>query len=118
MIWTHLEAWWHAAVDGKGWLIVFGLSAQLMFMMRFVVQWIASERAKRSTVPEIFWYFSLAGGLMLTIYGLLKPELVVIVGQLPALVIYSRNIILIRREKARLGALDPAAGRSREAVAE
>jgi len=98
MIWTHIVNWWDAAVADKGWLVVFGLSAQIMFMTRFLVQWIASERAGRSIMPEAFWYFSLAGGAMLVVYGLLRPDLVIIVGQLPALVVYSRNIILIRRE--------------------
>jgi lipid-A-disaccharide synthase-like uncharacterized protein len=98
MIWTHIEAWWHAAIDGQGWLVLFGMAAQTMFMMRFVVQWISSERAGRSVMPTAFWWFSLGGGLLLTIYGVLKHELVIIVGQLPALIIYTRNLHLIRRE--------------------
>lgn len=118
MLWTHLETWWHAAVADKGWLVVFGLAAQTMFMMRFVIQWISSERAKRSVVPEAFWYFSLLGGMMLVVYGLLRPDLVIIVGQMPALVIYSRNIVLIRREKQQRGVVDPASEAAREAVAE
>ncbi len=99
MIWTQLEAWWHAAVDGQEWLVLFGMAAQTMFMMRFVVQWISSERAKRSVMPVAFWWFSLGGGLLLTVYGFLKHELVIIAGQLPALIIYTRNLHLIRREK-------------------
>lgn len=118
MIWTHLEAWWSAAIADKGWLVIFGLSAQAMFMMRFIVQWVTSERAKRSVVPEAFWYFSLAGGLMLVIYGVLRPDIVIIFGQLPALVVYTRNIILIHREKRRTGHVDAREERVREAMAE
>ncbi|HYC04327.1 MAG TPA: lipid-A-disaccharide synthase N-terminal domain-containing protein [Azospirillaceae bacterium] len=102
MLWTHVQHWWDAAIADRGWLVVFGLCAQAMFTGRFLVQWIASERAGRSVVPEAFWYFSLAGGMMVAVYGLLRPDLVVIAGQVPALVIYSRNIWFIRREK-RLG---------------
>lgn len=115
MIWTHIAAWWNAAIADKGWLVLFGLSAQIMFMMRFVVQWISSERAGRSVMPEAFWYFSLGGGLMLIIYGALRPDIVIIVGQIPALVIYARNIVLIRRHKP--GRVVPAA-RQTAAVAE
>jgi lipid-A-disaccharide synthase-like uncharacterized protein len=99
MIWTHIEAWWHAAIADKGWLVLFGLSAQIMFMMRFMVQWISSERAGRSVMPEAFWYFSLGGGMMLIIYGVLRPDIVIIAGQIPAMIIYARNIVLIRRHK-------------------
>lgn len=99
MIWTHIEAWWQTAIGGQAWLVLFGLSAQTMFMMRFIVQWISSERAGRSVMPVAFWWFSLSGGCMLIIYGLLKAELVIIVGQVPALIIYSRNLFLIGREK-------------------
>lgn len=118
MIWTHIEAWWAAAVADKGWLVVFGLAAQTMFMMRFVIQWVSSERAKRSVVPETFWYFSLAGGLMLVVYGVLRPDIVIIFGQLPALVVYSRNIVLIRREKRRLGCVDARTESVREIITE
>lgn len=99
MIWTHIEAWWHAAIADKGWLVVFGLSAQTMFMMRFIVQWISSERAKRSVMPVAFWWFSLGGGMMLIVYGFLRPDLVIIAGQVPALIVYGRNLHLIRREQ-------------------
>lgn len=96
-----LASWWMDATAEKGWLVVFGLTAQAMFMGRFLVQWIASEKAKRSVVPEAFWYFSLAGGLMIFTYGVLDRDIVVMAGQLPALLIYARNLHLIRGEKQR-----------------
>lgn len=113
-----LYGWWQDATAEKGWLVVFGLTAQAMFMARFIVQWLASEKAKRSVVPEAFWYFSLAGGLMIFTYGILDRDLVVIAGQLPAVAIYTRNLHLIRQEKRLKGRVDPDDEARREAVAE
>ncbi len=113
-----LYGWWQDATAEKGWLVVFGLAAQAMFMARFIVQWLASEKAKRSVVPEAFWYFSLAGGLMIFTYGILDRDLVVIAGQLPAVAIYTRNLHLIRQEKRLKGRVDPDDEARREAVAE
>lgn len=68
-------------------------------MMRFVVQWIASERAKQSVVPEIFWYFSLAGGLIVFVYAVHRQDLVFILGQGLGVFIYLRNIYFIHKRK-------------------
>jgi lipid-A-disaccharide synthase-like uncharacterized protein len=78
----------------------FGLAAQLLFTARFLVQWIASERAGRSVIPLSFWLFSMAGGLMTLVYGLVRREPVVIIGQSMAVVIYLRNLSLIAQERA------------------
>ena len=80
------------------WTLI-GLGGQTLFMMRFIVQWIASERAKKSVMPDIFWYFSLGGGLIVLIYGLHQMEPVIILGQLPGVVVYSRNLWLIHKHK-------------------
>lgn len=90
-----IALWW-AQTPGveKAWLAV-GFIAQLMFSMRFLVQWIASERAKRSIVPETFWYFSLLGGAMLLAYAIYRVDPVFILGQAMGLVIYARNIYFI-----------------------
>ena len=80
------------------WIIV-GLLGQLMFTGRFIVQWIASEKAGRSVVPVAFWYFSILGGLIVLAYGLRKLDPVIILGQLPGTIIYSRNLWLIHKEK-------------------
>ena len=79
--------------------VMIGLGGQLAFTARFLVQWIASERAGRSTVPIAFWYFSLAGGTILLSYALYREDPVFILGQSMGLVIYSRNLWLIRRER-------------------
>jgi len=79
--------------------IVFGLFGQLMFTGRFIVQWLASEKEGRSVVPVAFWYFSIFGGLIVLLYGVHKVDPVIILGQLPGVLIYSRNLWLIRRHR-------------------
>ena len=91
--WLHVESWF------EFWWVVFGVTGQLMFSGRFIVQWIASERAKRSVVPVVFWYFSIAGGLILFAYALYRRDPVFILGQSIGLLIYSRNLWLIHGEK-------------------
>lgn len=80
------------------WLIL-GFSAQLLFTFRFLVQWIASERAGRSIVPLSFWLFSFTGGFLLSLYAIYRRDPVFIVGQCMGLFIYSRNLYLIHRER-------------------
>ena len=77
--------------------VLFGFGAQFMFMMRFLVQWIASERKQRSHVPVVFWYFSIGGGLMLLTYAIQRRDPVFILGQSLGLLIYARNLVLIYR---------------------
>jgi lipid-A-disaccharide synthase-like uncharacterized protein len=79
------------------WLTV-GFLGQAMFTMRFVVQWLSSERLKRSVVPLAFWYFSLAGGAVLFAYAVHRLDPVFIVGQGLGIFIYLRNLWLIHRE--------------------
>jgi lipid-A-disaccharide synthase-like uncharacterized protein len=77
-----------------GW-VIFGFCAQLMFTARFMLQWIASERARSSVMPVAFWYFSLVGGVMLLAYALYRKDPVFVLGQSLGVVIYSRNLWLI-----------------------
>ena len=83
--------------------LAFGLAAQLLFTARFLVQWFVSEKAGRSVVPLSFWILSIAGGTMLLIYGLVRREPIIILGQGLAVVIYVRNIMLIRKNGAANG---------------
>ncbi len=76
-----------------------GLAAQLMFSARFLVQWIASEKAKASVMPVAFWYFSLAGGLMLFAYAVYRMDPVFILGQAFGVVVYSRNLFLLHKSR-------------------
>jgi lipid-A-disaccharide synthase-like uncharacterized protein len=80
--------------------LAFGLVAQLFFTARFLVQWISSERAGKSVVPMAFWFFSMGGGLMTLVYGVVKREPVIILGQALATIIYIRNIMLIMKDRA------------------
>lgn len=81
------------------WWVVFGLAAQGCFFLRFVVQWIASEKSKKSIIPIHFWYLSLIGGIGILVYSIHIGDIVFILGQGVGLLIYARNIILIRRGK-------------------
>lgn len=77
-----------------GWVIL-GFVAQGLFTMRFVVQWIASERARKSVIPVAFWFFSIGGGILLLIYALYRRDPVFIAGQSLGLVVYFRNLYFI-----------------------
>ena len=81
------------------WWIAFGFGAQAIFFLRFFVQWVASERSKKSVMPNAFWYLSLLGGLMLFTYAVHRRDPVFIVGQSTGSFIYIRNLVLIYREK-------------------
>lgn len=76
-----------------------GLVGQMFFSARFLVQWIASEKAGKSVVPVAFWYFSLGGGLILFAYSLYRGDPVFILGQGLGTFIYLRNLALISRER-------------------
>ena len=89
---------------------VFGLAGQLFFTLRFLVQWYASERAGRSTVPVAFWYLSLLGGGMLFVYALwYLADPVFTLGQFAGLFVYGRNLSLIRRRTGSYGTPGPGA---------
>jgi len=76
-----------------------GFLAQIMFSGRFFVQWVASEKAGRSVIPVAFWYLSISGSCLLLIYAIHILDPVFIIGQSAGVVIYIRNLYLIRREK-------------------
>ena len=78
------------------WLAV-GFGGQALFASRFIVQWIVSEKAGRSTVPRIFWWLSLGGGTVLAIYAFHRKDPVFFLGQALGLLIYTRNLALSRR---------------------
>ena len=77
--------------------ILVGYCAQGLFSMRFVVQWIASERAGRSVVPMTFWIFSIGGGLMLLGYAVYRRDPVFIIGQAFGVFVYLRNLQFVLR---------------------
>jgi lipid-A-disaccharide synthase-like uncharacterized protein len=79
------------------WLIV-GFTGQLFFTARFLVQWLTSERARRSIVPKALWYFSIGGGITILCYAIHREDPVFIVGQASGLVIYLRNLYFLSRK--------------------
>jgi lipid-A-disaccharide synthase-like uncharacterized protein len=84
-------------IGNADWGILVGYTAQMMFAMRFVVQWIASERAGRSVVPMTFWIFSIGGGVMLLGYALYRKDPVFIIGQAFGVFVYLRNLQFVLR---------------------
>lgn len=79
--------------------VVIGFIGQAFFTARFLVQWMASEKAKKSVVPNMFWWFSIGGGTILFIYALHRADPVFIVGQGAGLFIYVRNMYLIYKKQ-------------------
>jgi len=98
-----LAQWWAQTTATELIWLGIGFGAQLMFTMRFVVQWIVSEKARISIVPETFWYFSFCGGAMLLVYAIHRMDPVFILGQAMGLIIYSRNIYFIWINKQKSG---------------
>ena len=76
-----------------------GFLGQALFGSRFLVQWIASERRRRSVIPLAFWFFSLGGGVTLLAYAIWLEAYPIILGQAFGLIVYSRNLYLIYRGK-------------------
>jgi lipid-A-disaccharide synthase-like uncharacterized protein len=81
------------------WVVLIGFVGQALFTMRFVVQWIATERAKKSVIPVAFWFFSIGGGLVLLGYALYIADPVFILGQAFGVFVYGRNLYFVYREK-------------------
>ena len=82
------------------WLAI-GFLGQALFGARFVVQWLSSERQRKSVMPLAFWYFSLGGGVILLAYAIWRKDPVFIVGQGLGLAIYLRNLQFRLRERNR-----------------
>jgi lipid-A-disaccharide synthase-like uncharacterized protein len=88
-------------MDNDLWWLLAGFGGQALFMMRFLVQWLHSERRRRSVIPVSFWYFSIAGALVLLVYSVHRRDPVFIAGQLLGTGIYLRNLHLIYAERDR-----------------
>ncbi|WP_428121028.1 lipid-A-disaccharide synthase N-terminal domain-containing protein [Dissulfurimicrobium sp.] len=80
-------------------VLAIGFTGQFLFFMRFFIQWIYSERRKKSMIPTAFWYLSIAGSLVLLIYAILRRDIVFIAGQAFGILIYLRNLYFISKEK-------------------
>ncbi|MCM2129572.1 lipid-A-disaccharide synthase N-terminal domain-containing protein [Larsenimonas rhizosphaerae] len=91
MSWLGTETFW----------IIVGFAGQALFSARFLIQWLASEKARKSVMPNLFWYFSIGGGVVLLAYAIYRQDPVFIAGQGAGLLIYFRNMALIRQERRR-----------------
>jgi len=91
------------------WVLI-GWAGQMLFTMRFVVQWVASERVGRSVIPVAFWFFSIGGGFLVFVYALYRRDPVFIIGQGFGLFVYLRNLYLVFRERKTRRYRDPARG--------
>ncbi|MCG6895475.1 MAG: lipid-A-disaccharide synthase N-terminal domain-containing protein [Desulfobacteraceae bacterium] len=84
-----------------------GMLGQGLFSMRFVIQWLSSERKGRSVIPVAFWFFSIGGGINLLFYAVYRKDPVFIIGQGTGLLIYFRNLYFVFRE-SRVSREEPA----------
>jgi lipid-A-disaccharide synthase-like uncharacterized protein len=81
------------------WVLI-GFAAQILFSLRFFVQWVASERKGQSVIPISFWYISIAGSVVLLLYAIHRQDPVFIFGQGFGTFVYIRNLMLIYRRPA------------------
>ena len=86
-------------VERLDWWVLLGFIAQAFFTMRFLVQWIASERAGHSVIPIAFWWCSIGGGMLLLIYALYRRDPVFIAGQAFSFFVYARNLYFVMRDR-------------------
>ena len=91
-------------------MIVVGFAGQGLFAMRFILQWLSSEKQAKSVIPIAFWYFSIGGGAVLLLYAIWRQDPVIICGQGLGLFIYLRNLYFIRRDQSRATSADTDAG--------
>jgi lipid-A-disaccharide synthase-like uncharacterized protein len=82
------------------WLYALGFAGQSLFALRFIVQWVASERKGESIIPIYFWYLSLIGSMILLVYAIFRHDPVFILGQSTGFIVYMRNLMLIYRKRA------------------
>lgn len=91
---SKIATWWATTPPTEMAWLALGITGQLMFSARWILQWLASEKVRASVVPSTFWYLSLCGGLMVLAYGIYRVEPVIILGQFGVLV-YARNIYFL-----------------------
>ena len=94
-------------LTAKLWIII-GFIGQAIFASRFLIQWIVSERASKSIIPNIFWWISILGSIILLSYAIHKEDPVFIAGQSCGFLIYARNLYLIKKGKKMESKSDPS----------
>ncbi len=96
---TFLDIFWQK-ITIDHWAMI-GFGGQAIFFSRWIVQWIISEKAGKSEIPIAFWWISITGGCITFVYAVAKVEPVLLLGQLLALAMYTRNLFLVFKERAR-----------------
>lgn len=96
-----LMSWWASLTATQVVWLAIGLTGQALFSARWLIQWLVTEKSRRSTMPNAFWYLSLLGGLLVLAYGIHRMDPVIILGQF-GILIYARNLFFIRSEKQKL----------------
>ena len=91
-------------VTNLDWWVLLGFAAQAFFTARFLVQWIASEKAGHSVIPLAFWLLSIGGGVLLLIYALYRKDPVFIAGQAFGVFVYMRNLFFVMRDRGKIAA--------------
>jgi lipid-A-disaccharide synthase-like uncharacterized protein len=94
--------WFGVTETWQFWWLALGLAGQAVFTGRWIIQWVASEKRRQSHVPELFWWCSFAGAMMLLIYFIGRGDPVGIIGQLFGWIVYGRNLYLIRTQHRRV----------------
>lgn len=79
------------------WLLWLGIAGQFIFTFRFILQWRYAERTREAVLPPAFWYYSLLGSSLIILYAFFRLDPVLLIGQLTGFIVYSRNIILLKR---------------------
>lgn len=82
------------------WLLIWGIIAQIVFTMRFIYQWIITERYKLSSLPKGFWILSLLGAFMILVYAVFRKDPVLLLGTLFSLFLYARNLFILKKQYA------------------
>lgn len=96
---NYFQNFWENITGGANFWTYFGLAANLIFASRFFIQWYVSEKLKRSVIPVQFWYLSIVGSVMMLIYAIYIGKVPLILGFLFPTIIYTRNLMLIRKGK-------------------
>jgi lipid-A-disaccharide synthase-like uncharacterized protein len=91
-------------ITNLDWWVLLGFAAQAFFTARFLVQWIASERAGHSVIPLAFWLLSIGGGVLLLVYALYRKDPVFIAGQAFGVFVYVRNLYFVMRDRGKIAA--------------
>ncbi|NRA92328.1 MAG: lipid-A-disaccharide synthase N-terminal domain-containing protein [Psychroserpens sp.] len=87
-------------IDISTQLLVFGIIGQVLFVGRFIVQWVISESIQSSTLPNAFWYLSILGTSLILIYGIIRIDIVLIIAHSVGILIYSRNLFIAKNARS------------------